>query len=137
MPSPNVELVYRNVDAFNRRDAATYLAGMAEDVEFTPYEVSVQGGQPYIGHAGIRSWWEETFAALPDLRADIREVRDLGDCAVVSGTLRAHGAASGAPFERPMWLGVEMRDNKAVWWCSFENEADALEAVNQRLAARR
>jgi hypothetical protein len=28
-----------------------------------------------------------------------------------------------------MWLVVEWRDRKTVWWCSFEDEDDALEAA--------
>jgi hypothetical protein len=69
MSQENVDLYYRAIDAFNRRDLAAYLALMDADVEFTPYEVWVQGGSPYRGRAGVRSWWEESFAVFPDLRA--------------------------------------------------------------------
>src|SRR5205807_4124065 len=75
----NVELQHLVIDAFNRRDLDAYLALADHDLEFTPYEVSVQGGQPYRGHAGVQSWWEETFEVLRDLKAEVYEVRDLGD----------------------------------------------------------
>jgi integrase len=56
--SENVELQHLVIDAFNRRDLDAYLALADHDLELTPYEVWVQGGQPYRGHAGVRSWWE-------------------------------------------------------------------------------
>jgi hypothetical protein len=128
-----VELTHRVIDAFNRRDLGAYLELMDPEVEFTPYEVWVQGGDPYRGHAGIRSWWEESFAVLPDLRAEVYEVRDLGGRALlVHGRLRGQGAGSGAPIERTMWLAVEWRDDKEVWWCAFGSEAEALEAAKLR-----
>ena len=131
MSQENVELMHRAIDAFNRRDLDSFLALMGPEVEFTPYEVWVQGGHPYRGHAGVRSWWEESFEVLPDLRAEVYEVRDLGDRTFVHGCLRGHGAGSGAPIERTMWLAVEWRDKKEVWWRSFGSEAEALEAAGR------
>jgi ketosteroid isomerase-like protein len=132
MSQENVDLQYQVIDAFNRRDLAAYLALTDPEVEFTPYEVAVQGGSPYRGHAGIRSWWEESFAVLPDLSGEVYEVRDLGDRTLVHGRIRGQGAGSGAPIERTMWLAAEWRDGKIVWWCSFESEAETLEAVGLR-----
>jgi ketosteroid isomerase-like protein len=133
MSEENVELTYRAIEAFNRRDLDAYLAVMDPEGEFTPYEVWVQGGEPYHGHVGIRSWWEETFEVLPDLRvAEVDEVRDLGDRTFVHGRLRGQGAGSGAPIERTMLLALEWRDKKAVWWCAFGSETEALEAVGLR-----
>ena len=129
MSQENVERAYRAVDAFNRRDLGSYLALIDPEVEFTPYEVGVQGGGPYRGHAGVRSWWEDSFAVLPDFRAEVYEIRALGDRTFVRGDIRAHGAGSGAPADRPLWLAVEWRDGRVVWWYSFGTEAEALEAV--------
>ena len=129
MSQENVDLYYQAIDAFNRRDLGAYLALMDHDVEFTPYEVWVQGGEPYRGHAGVRRWWEESFAVLPDLRAEVNEIRDFGDRTFVRGRLYGQGAGSGASIERAMWLANEWRDKKTVWWCSFGSEAEALEAA--------
>jgi hypothetical protein len=115
-----------------RSTPSTDATSMDPDVEFTPYEVSVQGGDPYRGHGGVRKWWEDSFAVIPDLRAEIYEVRDLGDIAVVHGCLRGQGAGSGASFERAMWLAIEWRDKKEVWWSSFGSETEALEAAGLR-----
>jgi hypothetical protein len=129
MSQENVALHYRANDAFNRRDLGPYLALMDPGVDFTPYEVWVQGGEPYRGHAGVRSWWEESFAVFPDLSAELYEVREFGDRTLARGRIWGQGAGSGASIERAMWVAAEWRDGKAVWWCSFESEAEALEAV--------
>jgi ketosteroid isomerase-like protein len=130
MSHENVDLYHQAVDAFNRRDLGAYLALQDPEVEFTPYEVWVQGGEPYRGHAGVRSWWEDSFAVFPDLRvAEIYEVRDLGDRLFVHGRISGQGAGSGAAIERKMWTALEWRNKKAVWWCVFGSEAEALEAA--------
>ena len=129
MSEENVELLHRAIAAFNRRDLDGYLALQDSGVEFTPYERAVEGLGPYRGHAGIRTWWEESFAALPDLSSELFEVRDLGDITLARGRLRGQGATSGAPFERTLWIAVEWRDGKTVWWHAFESEAEALGAM--------
>jgi ketosteroid isomerase-like protein len=129
MSQENVESTSQVIDAFNRRDLGAYLALMDPEVEFTPYEVWVQGGEPYRGHAGVRSWWEESFAVFPDLRAEVYEIRDFGDRTFARGRIRGQGAGSGASIERAMWLANEWRDKKTVWWCAFESEPEALEAA--------
>ena len=132
MSREDTELTHRGHDAFNRRDLAAYLALHHPDVEFIPYEVSVQGGEPYRGLEGVRTWWEDSLAVLPDLRSELDEVRDHGRRVFVSGRLYGQGAGSGASFERPLWQALEWRSGKLAWWRAFETEAEALEAVGLR-----
>jgi hypothetical protein len=132
MSRENVELLHRAIDTFNRRDLETYLATNDPDVEFTPYERAMEGLGPYQGHDGVRTWWEESFAVYPDLRAELYEVETVGDMTVARGRLRGTGAGSGASFERTLWLANEWRDKKVVWWHAFETETEALEAVGLR-----
>jgi SnoaL-like domain len=51
--------------------------------------MQVDGGDPYRGHAGVRSWWDRLLAVYPDFGAEIEEVRDLGDLAIAR--VRMHG----------------------------------------------
>ena len=132
MSRENVELVHRAIDTFNRRDLDAFLAVMDPSIEFMPYERAIEGLGPYRGHDGVRAWWEESFAVYPDLRAELHEVRDLGDITLARGRLHGTGAGSGASFDRTLWLAVKWRDGKEVWWHAFESEAEALEAVGLR-----
>lgn len=129
MSQENVERIARGHDAFNRRDFAAFLALHDPAVEFLPYEIAVEGGDPYRGHDGVRSWWEASLEVLPDLQVEVYEVRDFGDRTFARGRLRGHGAGSSAPFERAVWQVFEFRDGKIVWWSAFESEAEALEAA--------
>src|SRR6478735_4121254 len=124
MSQENVEQVREAVDAFNRRDLDAYLALMEPDVELTPYERAVEGLGPDRGHAGVRTWWQETLAALPDLRAELDVLRDSGDMVFAGGRLHGSGAQSGAPIERMLWIAVRVRDGKAVSWHTFASEAE-------------
>jgi ketosteroid isomerase-like protein len=130
MSRENVELAYRSVDAFNRRDLEALLALMDEDVEGAPPLASMEG--EYHGHAGIRRWWESLFSGLPDFTIEVVEVRDLGHRTVAVLSNRAHGAASQTPVEQRLWLVGEWRNSKIIWWRTFRSEAEALEAVGLR-----
>jgi ketosteroid isomerase-like protein len=129
MSEENVQLTTAALDAFNRCDLEAYLDLLDPDVAFSPYEVWAQGAEPHRGHAAVRTWWEAAFGALPDLRAEVDEIRDLGDWTFVRGWIGGEVEASGLPIERPMWLVVEWRDQQAIGWCSCSSEAEALEAA--------
>ena len=129
MSRGNVERAYQATDAFNRRDLDALLALIDPEVEFTPFEVAIEGGEPFRGHDGIRTWCDETFAVFPDLTMRIDEVRDLVDVALVHGRLVGEGAGSGAQFERALWMAQLWRDGQVAWWSARETEAEALEAV--------
>lgn len=132
MSRQNVERTYRAHELFNQRDLAALVALFDPGVEFVPYEVSVEGGEPYRGHEGVRGWCRNSWEVLPDLRSELYEVRDLGRAVLVHGCLRGRGAGSGAAVERTLWQVVEWLDGKVVWWQAFASEADALEAVGLR-----
>jgi ketosteroid isomerase-like protein len=132
MSQENVELTREVLDAFTRRDLDAYLALTDPEIEFTPYEVAVQGGSPYRGHEGIRRWWEETFSVIPDVRPEVYEVRDSGEMTFVRGSLRGQGASSGAPFTRDLFIAAEWREAKLTRWYTFETEAEALDAAGLR-----
>jgi ketosteroid isomerase-like protein len=129
MSQENVNLVYRSQDAFNRRDLDAFLALCDPDGEFFSHLVELEGGGPYRGHDGMRSWWENIFAFSPDFRSEIEEVRDVGDMTVTRLRIRAEGEKSGLPIEQTQWLVTEWRDGKAVRGRVFLGEAEAFEAA--------
>ena len=127
MSQENVELMYRGVDAFNRRDFDTFLALADDDVEAVPQAASMEGS--YHGHEGLRRWVETWLDAFPDWNIEVVEVRDLGDVTVTTTRLRAHGAGSDIPLDQTLWQVVRWRRGKCIWWRTFTTLAEALEAV--------
>jgi ketosteroid isomerase-like protein len=128
MSQENVELTYRAFDAFNRRDLDAFLALMDGGVEVFTVLVPMEGG--YHGHDGVRRWWDSWLDTVPDLRADLVEVRDVGDgLAVAAVRIHGRGGGSEVPFEATLWFTGRWQRGKCVWWSSFRTRAEALEAV--------
>jgi ketosteroid isomerase-like protein len=129
MSQENVELVYRVDDAVNRRDLDALLALADPDLEYSPLIRALEGGSPFRGHAGIRSWWKNMLGIAPDFSTEVEDIRDLGDVTVARVRLRGHGAASGATIDPHAWQVAEWRQTKCVRWRTFDSETMALEAA--------
>jgi hypothetical protein len=85
-------------------------------VEFISLLMQVEGGNPYRGHDGIRSWWERLLGISPDFSAEIEELRDLGDLTIARARSHGHGLECEAPVEKTFWQVAEWRRNKVIWW---------------------
>jgi ketosteroid isomerase-like protein len=91
MSQENVELAYPAADALNRRDLDAFLSLCDSHLEFHSRLVELEGGEPYRGHDGIRSWWENLLRVFPDFSTENEEVRDLGDMTLTRTRVRGHG----------------------------------------------
>ena len=127
MSQENVELMYRAVDAFNRRDLNAFLAIVDDDVEAVPRAVAMEGS--YHGHEGVRRWWKDVFDVWPDFTSQVVEMRDVDDLTVAAVHLRGHAAGSDIPLDEPGWQVNRWRRGKCVWWRGFNTRDEALEAV--------
>jgi hypothetical protein len=70
MSEENVELAYRAIDAFNRRDWDAFVLVIDDEAELESRLVAVEGD--YHGHDGLRRWWEDILGAFPDYTAESR-----------------------------------------------------------------
>ena len=129
MSQENVELVHRGLDAFNRRDLDAFLALTHPDVEFFSRFVELEGGGPYRGHDGMRSWWQNVFSVWRDVSAEIEDVRAAEDVTVTRVRFRGHGIESDAPWEQTQWQVGEWRQGKLILSRTFLSEAEALEVA--------
>jgi ketosteroid isomerase-like protein len=129
MSQENGELAQQAFDAFNRRDMGAFLALMDADVEAVSRLVAMEGG--YHGHDGIRHWWQNLLDAFPDYILETVEARELGNLTLATLRSRGHGADSDTPFVDTVWVAVEWRDKKVVWWGAFATEDEALAAVGR------
>jgi ketosteroid isomerase-like protein len=132
MSQENVELAHRLTDAFKRRDLDAFLALCDPDAAFHSRLVELEGGGPFRGHDGIRSWWENILAVSPDFSAETDEVRDAGDMTVSRVRQRGRGGESDAPMDQTQWIVTRWRNGKAIWSRVFLSEAEALEAAGLR-----
>ena len=127
MSQENIDLYRQAIDAMNRRDLDAFLAVMDDDVESGARIIAVEGA--LHGHAGVRQWWENWFAAFPDYRIEVTKIWDSGE--VTIATLRAlgHGAGSAVPLEDEIWQANRWRHGKVIWWHTFNTREEALKAV--------
>ncbi len=132
MSQEHVELHYRAMDAFNRRDLDAMLALSDSDCEFYSRLLELEGGGPYRGHDGMRKWWESLLGVAPDFTVEVEEVRDLGDVTVGRHRLRGHGIGSDVSMENTSWHVVEWHAHKAVFARICRSEAERLEAARLR-----
>ena len=129
MSQENVELVHRGAEAFNRRDLDAFVALCDPDVEFFSRLAELEGGGPYRGHDGMRSWWQNFFGVWLNVSAEIEDIRDAGDVTVTRMRFRGHGIESDAPWEQTHWQVAEWRQGKVIRLRAFLSEAEALEAA--------
>lgn len=127
MSRENVELFFRAVDAFNRRDWDAFVALIDDEVEVESRLVAMEGS--YRGQEGLRRWWGDILGAFPDYTIEVQELRDLGDVTLAHIRGWGHGADSATPIVDPFWQPVRWRDGRCVWWRNCSTEAEALEAI--------
>ena len=129
MSRENVDLALLMCAIFNRRDLDALLALMHDEVEIEPRFGTLEGD--YRGHDGVRRWWSDLLDFLPDYRAEIVEVQDLGDMTLGQIRGRAHGAVSTAPVVETWWQSIRWRDGQCIGWRNFATKADAIETIDQ------
>jgi ketosteroid isomerase-like protein len=127
MSQENLELTRRAFQALEDRDLDGLLAMMADDVEAFPLLAGMEGG--YRGHDGVRRWWTSLLGTFPDFRAEIVELRDLGDSTLAVLRFWGHGAGSDTPVDATGWQVTRFRHGKCVGWHVFTSEREALKLV--------
>jgi ketosteroid isomerase-like protein len=132
MSQENVELLRRFHAAFNGRDLDALLALHDPEVEVVSLRTGLEGGHPFRGHDGVRSWYGSLLDVYPDFVSEIEELRELGDVAIARLRQYGHGRESDAPIELTVWQVARMRNGKIVRWCAVRTEAEALEAAGLR-----
>ena len=130
MSQENVDAVRSTFDAFQRRDLDAFLRCFDADVEYRSLVLELEG--TYIGHDGMRRWWDGVLAVFPDWNPTIVESRGVGDSVVSRVRAEGHGTGSGIARERDIWHVAEVHDGRLRWSAFFRTEAEALEAAARR-----
>jgi len=131
MSQENVEVVQRVADAYNRHDVEAMLDELQPEIEWHPWlQVQLGGGATvYRGHHGVRAGIRDGEDAFSDVRAELSEIRDLGQRVVAIGRLRGRGRESGAMTESSLAWIVEFRSGKVIRVREYLDPEEALETV--------
>jgi uncharacterized protein len=127
MSQENLELARKAIACVNRGDDEGFVALMAEDVRYFPYDDSpLQGREQVLQYA--RSWTE----AFDCFEWETSHCHDVGDFVVVSGRTVARGRGSGVEVTSDDAWVIRFRDGEAIEWREYETRQKALEAVGLR-----
>jgi ketosteroid isomerase-like protein len=127
MSMENVERYRQAVKAYNRGDLDQFLALMDSDVEWVARLSGVEGR--VRGIEGVRSWWNDQFAAFDELRLELPKVVGGGDWVVAGGTSYMRGGQSGVALSVPFGHATLWENGRITRFESFETFEEALEAA--------
>jgi ketosteroid isomerase-like protein len=121
--------------ALNEGDRDKFLSLVAEDVEFTSMVAEAEGSV-FRGHSGVVAWWKRVPDAFENVNWEVLEVRESGDDEGVV-KIRMSGRLAGVDLAQIMWMAARKRESRVTWWAFHRTEAEAHEALAQRVAADR
>ena len=121
MSNENVESLKRGAAAWNDGDFDGWIANLDPEVEWHALM------EVYRGHAGARQLWDN-FKEM-ELTIEFVDVRDLGECVLGMGEIKAQGQATGLDLSSEIAQLATFRDGKVVTFRDFGTHAEGLEAA--------
>ena len=130
MSRPNVEVVRRWIDAYNRRDIDGLLELSDAEIEFRSILAPMMQGEPvFRGPEGIHAYFESLDEAYDHVELVPSELIDAGAAVVVIEHVAWRGKGSGAEGKRNLAPVLWLRAGKVFRLEILEHRAEALEAV--------
>ncbi len=132
MPDPEMALVERLYDCFNRRDEACIVAICDEEMEFYPVVTAEAVGReaPYTGPAGLHDYMADVAQIWEELQITPNELERRGGTFLVRGRVYARSRDLGIRDVPIAWIW-EVRDDRFVRGEVFPDPEQAV----QRFAA--
>jgi ketosteroid isomerase-like protein len=129
MSQENVEIVRRNLDAFNRRDIDDYIATIADDFLLHSQFAGVDA-DAYHGHADVARYFQDLAEAWHRYRAEPMElVEGEGGRVACQLVTRAQAERSGIEVTKRIGAVFNVRAGKIVGIEAYPTHSEALEAV--------
>jgi ketosteroid isomerase-like protein len=126
----DIERIRRGYAAWNRGDVEAALRDIREDVEIRPVLGDVVGADVFRGHDGFRHWYETIHASLEDFRAEIEDIRVVGEGRyLVLLRFEGRGVASGAHVVLEGAHVMTLVDGTVTAMDGYQDRAEALRAA--------
>jgi ketosteroid isomerase-like protein len=129
MSEENARVARQTFDAIGRWDIDALLTFYDPEIEFLPLTGTRVESGGYIGHAGVRAYFEEVGEVWEAMRPHAEEIRTVGDEVLLLGGCAVRGRGSGAESDSPMAWVLTVRDGKVVRHRGYPSRTEALEAV--------
>ena len=133
MSQENVEAVRRGWDAFNRGDLDTWLAALADDIDYRAAEGALDDRGPMHGKDAVRAYVQDWLDMFDDFKVEPTELIDAGEDQVIA-VLRISGRAKLSGVETDLTFAAlyTIRDGKLARGREYWTKEEALEAAGLR-----
>jgi ketosteroid isomerase-like protein len=129
MSQQNVEIARRTFDAIGNWDIDSLLELYDPEITFLPLTGTRVESGGYVGHDGVRAYFEEVAEIWSELRPRADDTRTTGDHVVVLGGCAVRGRGSGVESDDPMAWVLTIRDGKVTSHRGYRSREEALESV--------
>jgi ketosteroid isomerase-like protein len=136
MSLEDLEVVKAFFDAYNARDSEAVDRLLHSDAEITT--LSTRAGMPDHWRQGTtQRYFEQLDEAWTDLRVEVQDYRDLGECVVALGVLRGAGMASHVEVARDFATVFIVRNSQIVLLDTYDDWQTGLDAARATRGAER
>jgi ketosteroid isomerase-like protein len=129
MSGDHVDLVRRSFELIAIPDLDAVLELYTEDVEFLPLTGTRVESGGYIGHAGVREYFQEAEEVWELMRPHAETFETVGDDVVAIGGCAVRGRGSGAVTDSPMAWVITVRDGRIARHRGYRTAEEALQEV--------
>jgi ketosteroid isomerase-like protein len=131
MSLENVDVVKAFFDAYNARNSEAVDRLLDPEAEITT--LSTRAGMPDHWRQGTtKRYFDQLDEAWTDLRVEVQDYREVGECVVALGVLRGAGMSSHVEVARDFATVFVVRDSQIVLLDTYDNWKTGLEAARLR-----
>jgi len=132
MSQENEAVARQTFDAIGRWDIDALLELYDPEIEFLPLTGTRVESGGYVGHEGVRAYFEEVGEVWEAMRPHADDIRAVGDHVLLLGGCAVRGRGSGAESDSPMAWVLTVCGGKVVRHRGYRSRTEALEAVGLR-----
>jgi ketosteroid isomerase-like protein len=129
MAADNSQIVRWTFEAICDEDIDRLLELYDPEIEFLPLTGTLVESGGYVGHGGVRDYFEECAEVWELMQPHADDLRTVGDHVVVLGGCAVRGRGSGARSDNPMAWVITLRDSKVIRHRGFATREEALDAA--------
>lgn len=128
MSQEKVEIVQRQIEAWNRRDLRAWLSFLSPDAEIDWSRSRGPLRGIYRGHREHEAFWNEFWSTFEDVQVETHGFTDAGSEVVIPNTAHVRGRDGIEVVARSAFVYV-VEDGQITRHRMFQERAEALEAV--------
>ena len=126
-----MEIVRRNVEAFNRRDLGAWLATLHPDAEIDWSRARGPLKGVYRGHREQEAFWDAFWSTFEDVQVEYHGFTEVGSEVVVPNTAHIRGRQGIEVVARSTFV-FTVENGQIACLRLFQEEGEALEAAGLR-----